>query len=90
MGPVAGETILPFSFFLPFQWGLLLKKRTWVHRRFSFSFKSSPYIGRAGPRSTVGSVSDSRARGPLVRYPVQPHTFVSPSADSRRAVVSYW
>ena len=25
-----------------------------------------------------------------VRYPVWPHTFVSPSADSRRAVVSYW
>ena len=26
----------------------------------------------------------------MVRYPVWPHTFVSPSADSRRAVVSYW
>ena len=25
-----------------------------------------------------------------VQYPVWPHTFVSPSADSRRAVVSYW
>ena len=25
-----------------------------------------------------------------VRYPVWPHTFLSPSADSRRAVVSYW
>ena len=25
-----------------------------------------------------------------VRYPVWSHTFVSPSADSRRAVVSYW
>ena len=25
-----------------------------------------------------------------VRYPVRPHTFASPSADSRRAVVSYW
>ena len=23
-------------------------------------------------------------------YPVRPHTFVSPSPDSRRAVVSYW
>ena len=28
--------------------------------------------------------------GVLVRYPVGPHTFVSPSAFSRRAVVSYW
>ena len=26
----------------------------------------------------------------LVRYPVWPHTSVSPSADSRGAVVSYW
>ena len=26
----------------------------------------------------------------LVRYPVWPHTFVSPTADSRRAVASYW
>ena len=26
----------------------------------------------------------------LGRYPVWPHTFVSPSADSRRAVVSFW
>ena len=25
-----------------------------------------------------------------VRYPVCPHSFVSPSADSRGAVVSYW
>ena len=25
-----------------------------------------------------------------VQYPVRPHTFVSPSTDSRRAVVSYW
>ena len=23
-------------------------------------------------------------------YPIRPHTFVSPSTDSRRAVVSYW
>ena len=25
-----------------------------------------------------------------VRFPVWPHTFISPSADSRGAVVSYW
>ena len=40
--------------------------------------------------STFGSTSDSRARGPRFDTPVWPHTFVSPSADSRRAVVSYW
>ena len=27
---------------------------------------------------------------PWVRYPVWPHTSVSPSADSRGAVFSYW
>ena len=26
----------------------------------------------------------------MVRYPVRPNTFVSPSTNSRRAVVSYW
>ena len=43
----------------------------------------------AGPCSAVGSVSDSRARS-RVRHPVRQHTFVSPSTDSRRTVVSYW
>ena len=28
--------------------------------------------------------------GSWVRYPYWPHTFVSPSSDSRSAVVSYW
>ena len=37
----------------------------------------------AGPRSTVGRAPDSIGH----RYPVWPHTFVSPSADSRGAVV---
>ena len=32
----------------------------------------------------------TRKSGVLVRYPVWQHTFVSPSASSRRAVVSYW
>ena len=35
---------------------------------------------------SVGLVS----QGSWVRYPVWQHTFVSPSAFSRRAVVSYW
>ena len=30
------------------------------------------------------------SQGSWVRYPVRQHTFVSPSAFSRRAVVSYW
>ena len=30
------------------------------------------------------------SQGSRVRYPVPPHTFVSPSADTRRAGVSYW
>ena len=39
----------------------------------------------AGPPSAIG-----RTQGSWVRYPVWQHTFVSPSAFSRRAVVSYW
>ena len=43
----------------------------------------------AGPRSAVDRAPDSCQRS-WVRYPVWPHTFVSPSADSRRTVVSFW
>ena len=32
----------------------------------------------------------TRKSGSWIRYPVWQHTFVSPSAFSRRAVVSYW
>ena len=46
------------------------------------------YITVASPCGTVGSASDSRARGG--RFDTRSHTFVSPSADSRRADVSYW
>ena len=42
-----------------------------------------------GPRSAIGRAPDS-FQGSWVRYPVWQHTFVSPSAFSRRAVVSYW
>ena len=37
-------------------------------------------VSHAGPRSAIGRA----------RYPVWQHTFVSPSAFSRRTVVSYW
>ena len=37
-----------------------------------------------GPRSAIVS------QGSWVRYPIWQHTFVSPSAFSRRAVVNYW
>ena len=47
---------------------------------FLFSFHS--YF--AGSRSAIGRAPD------WVRYPVLKHTFVSPFALSRRAVVSYW
>ena len=42
----------------------------------------------AGLHSAVGRAPDSCQRS-WVRYPVWPHTFVSPSADSTGAVVSY-
>ena len=32
----------------------------------------------------------SLTQEPEARYPVRPHTFVSLSADSRRAIASYW
>ena len=32
----------------------------------------------------------SLSQGSWVRYPIWQHTFISPSAFSRRAVVSYW
>ena len=44
---------------------------------------------QAGPRSAIGRAPDS-CQGSWVRYSVWQHTFVSPSAFSRRAVVSYW
>ena len=45
--------------------------------------------------SVPGRVAQSvgyltRKSGSWVRYSVWPHTFVSPSADSRGTVVSYW
>ena len=40
------------------------------------------------PAQSVGHLT--RKSGSWVRYPVWQHTFVSPSAFSRRAVVSYW
>ena len=47
------------------------------------------------PTVTPGRVAQSvghltRKSGAWVRYPVWQHTFVSPSALSRKAVVSYW
>ena len=41
-------------------------------------------------RTLTLSVQVEFAQGSWVRYPVWQHTFVSPSAFSRRAVVSYW
>ena len=45
-------------------------------------YKYITYIGE-----NVSSAFDSSAR---IRYPVRPHTLVSPSADLRRAIISYW
>ena len=47
------------------------------------SFRCTP--GRVA--QSVGHLTRKRS---WVRYPVWPHTFVSLSTDSRRAVVSYW
>ena len=42
------------------------------------------------PGRVAQSVGHLTRQGFWVRYPVWQHTFVSPSAFSRRAVVSYW
>ena len=45
---------------------------------------------RARLHSTVGRASDSRARGPGFDTQSGHILCISPSTDSRRAVVSYW
>ena len=50
-----------------------------------FDFKSQS----KAPGHVAQSVGHLSQRS-WVRYPVWPHTFVSPAADSRRALVSYW
>ena len=39
---------------------------------------------------TLWAILEGVSQGSWVRYPVWQHTFVSPSAFSRKAVVSYW
>ena len=51
----------------------------------STSTHTHTHTPSARPRSTVGG-----AQRCWVRYSVWPHTFVSPSADSKGEVVSYW
>ena len=53
-----------------------------MYNAIALCFASLPLVAR--PRSAIGRTPD------LVRYPVWQHTFVSPSAFSRREVVSYW
>ena len=52
--------------------------------------RSAAYNISAGLRSAVGRALDSLSQRSWVRTLVWPHTFVSPSADSRGAGVSYW
>ena len=48
-------------------------------------------IRKIEPGRVAQSVGhQTRKSGSWVRYPVWQHTFVSPSAFSRRVVVSYW
>ena len=58
-----------------------------IHMKYQVLFSLSSF---ARPRRAIGRAPDSLSQGSCVRYPVWPHTFISPSAFSRRAVVSYW
>ena len=49
--------------------------------------KNRPYIFSRG---RVAQSVGHQTRKPEVMVTVWPHTFVSPSADSRKAVVSFW
>ena len=51
--------------------------------------RACPYMMQPG-RVAQSAGHLTRKSGSWVRYPVWQHTFVSPSAFSRRAVVSYW
>ena len=54
--------------------------------------KGLSIIHMARPRRAISSASNSRARGPVFDT-LSSHralTFVSPSTDTRRAVISYW
>ena len=84
-------------------WWLLIAGR-WKHTSWSSGvthFKLVPQSSEPG-RLPQSGASQLRIKGSLVRAPVRPHSFVEiwswkhfydhshPSADSRRAVVSYW
>ena len=63
-----------------------------LNKIYHFQYRKSPLsqicsYGIARPHSAVSRAPDSEVRG---WYPVWPHTFVSPSVDSRGAVVSCW
>ena len=64
---------------------LLLVRCIYIHVNLINSHLSI-HSGGAGLRSTVGRAPDLS----LVRHLVWPHNLVSPSPDSREAVVSYW
>ena len=53
-----------------------------------FSFTES--VGPGSVEQSIASRARLKSQRSQVQYPVRPHIFVSPSADSRRAVVSYW
>ena len=57
--------------------------------RVSLGVLGYPGVSWGNQTDPMRVYSNSR-QGSWVRYPVWQHTFVSPSAFSRRAVVSYW
>ena len=63
---------------------------SYLHKFLIFSL-SVPYVPfPLEPGRAIGRAPDSLSQRSWVRYPVWQHTFISPSAFTRRAVVSYW
>ena len=71
--------------YLPVLWSKILKYFPYLGHCLYYNLQI-PMPGRVA--QSVGHLA--RKSGSWVRYPVGQHTFVSPSAFSRRAVVSYW
>ena len=74
----------------------ILKSTHWPWRRgrlkgFSIFSSDGHFVQQSGPSRVAQLVGHLiLSQGSWLRYPVWQHSFVSPSAFSKRAVVSYW
>ena len=65
-------------------------RETTKQHRFHYRLCVSRILSHHRFPNLIDNFKVSKSQTSRVRYPVRPHTFVSPSAESRRAVVIYW